>query len=218
MLCGDTDNIPMAQKRRPSKQAGFEYLTVMVPAKFRADLVKQAESEGRTLSDVTRERLLRPLAPDERQMSSWAVAIGRLMALLGDDVAGYSQNADEALANMKVAAEALLGNLLDGFRGVLAPDEVEALDKDDRALAKSNGELLAQRVRCAHEPKKRAGSAIEDHYAKEAERALLMVQPSLGKLQQAELLRIQEDLRLAPDFLQKIAAASGKQASGKGKE
>jgi hypothetical protein len=195
----------MAQKRRPSKQEGFEYLTVMVPAEFRSELVKQAETEGRTLSDVTRERLLRPLAAD--QHLSPARAIGRLVELLADDLAAYSQSADEWHSDMRAAVPALIGEL---FGGVSAPAPATiASSNDSRSFAEIAARALGQKVRRAHLP--RSG----DFWADAADRAVAQVQPSLAKLQQDELLKIQQALGLSPEGLEK-APAVAKRASGKG--
>lgn len=166
---------------------------------------------GRSIPMEIEYRLRQSLeASVDARITPWAQAIGRLMALLGDDLAASSQSADGALAAMKAGSEALLDGLLDSWREVLGADEVESEYAAAREHAEGVAHLLAQRVRQAHEPKKRAGDAIKKHLADKAEHYLAEVQPSLRRLQQSDLLKLQTDLFLSPEFLQKVRAKLGK--------
>jgi hypothetical protein len=128
----------MAQKhRKPSKEAGYEYLTVMVPSEFRSELLAQAEAEGRTLSDVARRRLL---GADDR-LSPHARSIGRLVALLFNNLA-QSSRPEQTMAMLTVGAAALLDHF----------GPADKLDEQAKAQAKNFAEYLWLRLSNAHVP------------------------------------------------------------------
>jgi hypothetical protein len=128
----------MAQKlRKPSKEAGYEYLTVMVPSELRAKLLAEAKAEDRTLSDVARRRLL---GADDR-LSPRARAIGRLVAMLFNNLA-QSSRPEQTTAMLTVGVPALLDHL----------GSAAKLEDQEKAQAKNFAEYLWLRLSNAHVP------------------------------------------------------------------
>jgi hypothetical protein len=161
----------------------------MIPAAFRAELVKQAEHDGRTLSDVTRERLLRPAASEERL--SPARALGMLVEGLAADVAAYSPSADEWHQEVRLGVPALIKDLFDNAG--------HGANEDAGSFGAMLGRTIGQKVRRAHLPKARSGDPAKDFWADQADLAVAKEQPAIGKLQQADLLKIQQALGLSPE-------------------
>jgi hypothetical protein len=135
----------MPQKRRkPSKEAGYEYLTVLVPSEFRAALEAQAEAEGRTLSDVVRRRLLQVVGD---RLSPRARAVGRLGAILFHDLAQYSPP-EKTAEMLMVGAKELLAQFNDRDTN----DHGTKLDKKDIEQAENFAKYLWLKLKNAQEP------------------------------------------------------------------
>jgi hypothetical protein len=191
----------MAQKhRKPSKDAGYEYLTVMVPSEFRAQLLAEAEAEGRTLSDVARRRLL----GDADRLSPPTRAISRLIELLAEEVFSSAGSLPEGLEEIGAGTTVLLNELLAAFNDPDFPG-IRRGAYDEWPVAETFARLLAQKVIRAHSPVKRA-----DEYSgpREAVPPGALVRTTIIRLD--ELLRIQKALGLSPESLDKTAGSQGK--------
>jgi hypothetical protein len=151
---------------------------------------KLAERTGKTPRQEIESRLEQSLLKTPGDNLSPALALGRVIELHSDDVAGYSQSAEEWRQEMTASVPALVSELFG-----LGDQITQARDQ---SFAVGAARTLAQKIRRAHLPTARTGDPIADHWANEADRYAAQQQPSLGRLHQEELLKIQKALGLSP--------------------
>jgi hypothetical protein len=88
------------KKGRPAKDEGevFVPITILVPAATKSDLEWQAQADGRPLSEIARRRLgqVETDRHNKDDVTPKAAALGRIVALLANELMAYSPPGREA--------------------------------------------------------------------------------------------------------------------------